>query len=77
VKYSPGDTFPYPIMTDEIKEKENDLKDAHYYEIIEMFKEFSTDKTKIEYIKTAMEALSNKKALEKLKTMIKGIEISN
>ena len=40
-------------------------------------KEFSTDKTKIEYIKTAMEALSNKKALEKLKTMIKGIEISN
>lgn len=76
VKYSPDNTFSFLATRNDIMNKENNTKDALYYDVIEKFKEFSTDKTKIEYIKTAMEALNNKKALEKLKTMIKGIEIS-
>lgn len=76
VKYNPDDTFSVLIMTDDIKEQENDLSDAHYYEIMENFKEFSADKRKVEYIKTALKALNDKKAREKLKLMIDVMDIS-
>lgn len=75
-KYIPDGTFSFLIMKDEVKDKEIKLKDASYYEIIETFKDFSTDKRKVEYIKTALEALNNKNAREKLKLMIDVMDIS-
>lgn len=56
--------------------KEEKFKDKNYYYVMEKFREFTSDKAKIEYLKTAMDALNNKKDLEKLKAMINGIEIS-
>lgn len=76
MKISPDGNFSFLVINDEFNDKEIHLKDLNYYEVMEKFREFSIDETKIEYIKTAMDALSNKKALEKLKAMIKGIEIS-
>lgn len=51
-------------------------KDENYYYVMEKLNEFSIDTNKIEYIKTAIDALSNKKSLEKLKSMISGLELA-
>ncbi len=52
------------------------IKDVDYYYVLGKLKEFAIDKKKIEYVKTAIDAISNKKALEKLKATINGIELS-
>lgn len=76
VKYTPDGTFSFLVVSDEIKTNNIDLKNELYYETLEKFNEFSKEEAKIEYIKTAMDALIDKKALEKLKSIIKGIELS-
>lgn len=60
----------------QINQAEDNIKDKNYYFVMEKLKEFSADKKKTNYLRTAIEALSNKRALEKLKAMIEGIEIS-
>ncbi len=51
------------------------IKDDNYYYINEKLRIFCKDKNKIEYVKTAIDALENKKSLDQLKIMIKGMEL--
>jgi transcriptional regulator with XRE-family HTH domain len=76
-KIMPNGNIDFLITRDDlIKEAIMQSKDANYFYIIERIKRFALDKPKLEYLKTAIEALSDKKALIKLKAIISGIEIS-
>lgn len=75
-KVTPAGKLHYLTDLGNIQNIVTEPKDENYYYAMEKLNEFSIDKNKIEYIKTAIEALSSKKALEKLKAMINGLEIA-
>lgn len=76
IKFASDGNYYLLAQNTELKHKKKQIKDDNYYYVLEKIREFSVDKTKIEYVKASVDALSNKRALSKLKTMIKGIEIS-
>jgi hypothetical protein len=74
-KYSPDGS--YSSLCDEQTIKKKFVKmDKSYFEVIEKIKEFSKDPKKMEYILMAANALSNKKARDKLRIMLDAMDIS-
>lgn len=75
-KISPDGRLVYLVRSDEIESVSLEKNNADYYSVVEKIREFSNDKAKMEYIKTAVDSLENDKSREKLQAMITGMELS-
>lgn len=74
LKFSKDGTMKKIISNEDIKQKHD--SNANYAYILDKIKMFKNDENKIEYFKTSIDALEDKEALEKVKSMLKGIELT-
>lgn len=65
-----------PILSVEDLEKKKELNKTYEY-ILNKIKMFKTDSKKLDYVKLSIEALEDKEALEKIKAIQQGIELTN
>lgn len=75
LRISPHRHIETIITKSDLTETINYQINNDYEYVIDKIKDFSADEMKIQYIKSAINALSDKKAMEELKAMIKGIEL--
>jgi len=78
IKITPSNQIEIIITNETLNAKINYEKDKNedYEYILEKLREFSTDKNKLAYFKASIDAIGNKDALNNLKNMIKGIELT-
>lgn len=74
LRVTPDGTMEKFLSDEDLKQKRLSNNDYNY--ILDKIKMFKNDKNKLEYIKTSIDALENKEALEKVKSILKGIELT-
>jgi len=70
-------TFYPDGKIDNVLSENSVINDERYNYIVEKIKEISENSNKLEFIKLALNALEDKKSLEKLKSIIQGMELAN
>lgn len=76
IKITPNGKLETIITQEELRDKINSDRNEDYEYISEKLKEFYNDKNKLSYIKASIDAINDKESLNRLKVIIRGIELT-